>query len=113
MAERPILMSAPMVRATLDDLKTHTRRDITRLTGFGQVTDFGPSDTPGYAWTFRDRQGRLHDISHERLLECCPHGQPGDRLWVRETWMPDPPRDGTWPHVAFDGCKPHDMTLIP
>lgn len=86
MRERPLLYSAPMVRATLDDLKTMTRRGVTRLTGFGQITEFQPSGTPGYVWTFRDREMRWHDISHERLLECCPYGQPGDHLWVREAW---------------------------
>ena len=84
--ERPILFAGAMVRAILALLKRMTRRAVTRLVGFGEITEFDTSDTPGYAWTFRDKAGRLHDINHERLLECCPYGQPGDRLWVRETW---------------------------
>lgn len=83
--ERPILFNAPMVRATLDGSKTQTRRGVTRLAGFGPITEFGPSHTPGYDWRFRDRAMRWHDISHPRLLECCPYGQPGDRLWMRES----------------------------
>src|ERR1700744_2734701 len=85
MRELPILMNGPMVRATLADLKTVTRRLPNMLLGFGQVTEFGASDTNGYEWHFRDRGGRWNDVSHERLLAACPYGQPGDRLWVRET----------------------------
>lgn len=56
--ERPILFSAPMVRAILDGSKTQTRRFVNPqpskyLTGGG----------------------------------CCPYGVPGQKLWVRETWQ--------------------------
>lgn len=85
--ERPLLYSGPMVVAVLRDVdpKTQTRRGVTRLAGFGQITDLGLSDTPGYDWHFRDSAMRWHDITHARLLECCPYGQFKDRLWVRET----------------------------
>jgi len=112
MKERPILYSTPMVVALLREVdpKTQTRRGITRLTGFGQITEFGPSDTPGYDWHFRDRAMRWHDISHARLLECCPYGQTGDRLWVRENGWERPYlsqrdlREGadTWPPYEYD-----------
>lgn len=86
MKERPILFSAPMVRALSQpiDPKDMTRRILHRLLRFGEITEFGISDTPGYDWHFRDREMRWHDISHGRLLEVCPYGRPGDRLWVRE-----------------------------
>lgn len=86
MKERPILFSAPMIRALLDSRKTQTRRIITRLPGFGPITEFGPSDTAGYDWHFRDKAMRWHDIDQARLLQCCPYGQLGDRLWVKETF---------------------------
>jgi hypothetical protein len=86
--ERPMLYAGAMVRALLRDAdpKTMTRREVTRLAGFGIVTEFDRTDTPGYDWHFRDAAMRWHDISHARLMQCCPYGQPGERLWVRETW---------------------------
>ena len=74
--ERPILFSGPMVRALLDGSKTQTRR-IVKL-GMDSCGDpIHPTDP--------------------RLP--CPYGQPGDRLWVKETWRAShffdtvPPRD--------------------
>lgn len=66
--DRPILFSAPMVRAILAGTKTQTRRVF---------------------------KGSLHDLSmwianttnNPNVKVRCPYGQPGDRLWVRETWM--------------------------
>ena len=63
MKERPILFSGPMVRAILDGRKTQTRRPV--------------KPQPFVATT------SMFDISK------CPLGQPGDRLWVRETWRKD------------------------
>ena len=86
--EHPIIFSAPMVRAILAGRKTQTRRVINRLAGFGKITEFGPSDTRGYDWHFRDKRMLWNDILTPRLMECCPLGKPGNRLWVRETWAP-------------------------
>jgi hypothetical protein len=61
MKERPILFSGPMVRAILDGRKTQTRRPVKP-----QPFVATPS---------------MFDLSK------CPIGQPGDRLWVRETWQ--------------------------
>ena len=79
--ERPILMSAPMVRATLDDSKTQTRRAFSpymlRLMecaiGVGECSDF-LSD------------GKLHENDLSYISDFCPYGQIGDRLWVKETY---------------------------
>jgi hypothetical protein len=63
--ERPILFSAPMVRALLDGTKTQTRRIIKPT----QPRDDG-----------RWPAGR-------DPVPDCPYGQTGDRLWVRESWQ--------------------------
>ena len=112
MKERPILFSAPMVRALLDGSKTQTRRGIARLSGFGVITQFDVADTPDYDWHFRNKMRLWNDITHARLLECCPYGSPGDRLWVRETFQgpmwfgDDEPVDSHTPkycHYKADG----------
>lgn len=68
MKEHPVLFSAPMVRAILEGRKTQTRR-AARLNIAGRL-------------------GRLSNQCHPedpRAIAACPYGQPGDRLWVRET----------------------------
>lgn len=59
MKERPILFSAPMVRAILAGTKTQTRRDA--------------------KFIFQSNGDRP-------LLQHCPYGHRGDRLWVREAF---------------------------
>lgn len=92
MRERPIMFNGSMVRAILDGRKTQTRRAV-------KLAEFGPSDTPGYHWHYRNRRGCWNDIRCEGApVQLCPYGQPGDRLWVRETWATteqagDPPDD--------------------
>lgn len=68
--ERPILFSAPMVNAILAGDKTQTRR-IAKLNASGRVA------FAGREWHCDDQNASL----------ACPYGQPGDRLWVRETWQ--------------------------
>lgn len=96
--ERPILFSAEMVRAILDGRKTQTRRKVK-----------GRFEQNGERWTHwrgnkGDTNARLEvrsnaetgeEISREETHlpfaewapTLAPHGQPGDRLWVRETWQ--------------------------
>ena len=73
MKARPILMSAPMVRALLDGRKTQTRRVIAQrsLDNSFCVIKSATSDAQQLVW---------------RGAVPCPYGQPGDLLWVRETW---------------------------
>ena len=86
MKERPIIFSAPMVRAILEGRKTVTRRVVK------------PQPSPGHEWagwcvssTTKADEGKAvwavgrspYLIDAHRVR--CPYGQPGDRLWVRET----------------------------
>lgn len=100
---RPILFTAPMVRAILEGRKIQTRRIVDHVSKYGRITEFKSSDTQGYDWTFRDKRMRWNDLSNDNLLKSCPHGQPGDRLWVRENW-----RIGAWnennSEIALDYC---------
>jgi hypothetical protein len=97
MKDRPILMSAPMVRATLAGVKTMTRRVITPQP---------PADGSAKAWTWaidsdapRPALG-WRDDAIGACAAVCPHGRPGDLLWVRETWgIAGQFRDG--PEIAY------------
>jgi len=83
MKERPILFSAPMVRAILAGTKTETRRPVTWH--FDEITDDGDPHGPyvdGWPW----REGP----DGEDVWAPPRFGVPGDRLWVRETWCTEP-----------------------
>lgn len=68
MKERPILFSGPMVRALLEGRKTQTRR-VVKYKNIRQTPPMGKMFSGGFEGD-----------------SICPYGQPGDRLYVRETW---------------------------
>ncbi|WP_413791810.1 MULTISPECIES: hypothetical protein [unclassified Pseudomonas] len=96
--ERPILFSAPMVRAILDGRKTVTRRAVK---GFQIPTEdkaipvgdrqrwsaIGQRD-PRYGFcVFGSTEAECAKELEEYAP--CPYGRRGDRLWVREAWVVD------------------------
>ena len=86
MKERPILMNRAMVRATLAGTKSQTRRVMSTQLVYGDVCGIFPSwYLPNKAGT----GGTLYPNGKEVILAKCPYGEPGDRLWVRETWRTD------------------------
>lgn len=99
--ERPILFSAPMVRAILDGRKTVTRRPIKpSMRGFDVSFELHQQDDGSWRpmHTFdescMDDQGTEHPV-------VCPFGKPGDRLWVREAWAAD---------AQVDSIAPRDLS---
>lgn len=101
MNELPILFNAPMVRAILDGRKTQTRR-IVKAKHLPFVENLLVNFLDG-KWNQRP----------------LPYGKPGERLWVRETWMEagdyNPPK---YLYRASDWrsqCREHrfDMETVP
>ena len=80
--ERPILFSAPMVRALLDSSKTQTRR-VVKPGNLGLPGTPLRQPTPNWNAAFYG-PGIWSDDAD--FASRCPYGQPGDRLWVREAW---------------------------
>lgn len=75
MKERPIIFNDEMVRAILDGRKTQTRRliKLDHERGFQNPV-------------IRGKNGAVSSVSCRLAPTLCPLGQPGDRLWLRETW---------------------------
>ena len=90
--EKPIIFSTPMVKAILAGKKSITRRVIKKKyentdiewftnkygTRLVEMQNDAPSgvNSEGKKWT---------QLKGCREIK-CPYGQPGDILWVRETW---------------------------
>ena len=92
--ERPILFSAPMVKAILAGEKTQTRRVMSPQPVRSLPHTRAMRNTPNWTvhhpmgWRWRnsfvaDDAGGLPALKHS-----CPYGVPSQRLWVRETWSP-------------------------
>jgi hypothetical protein len=72
--ERPILFKTEMVKAILEGKKTQTRRVVkSQPKAVGKFIENG-------IYTYGNHGDEPDDFV------TCPYGQPGDRLWVRETW---------------------------
>lgn len=77
-----MLFSAEMVRAILEGKKTQTRRPIaTAKNSYTQRKYYGAH--PGGGWFGTDS---LDVPFVDKKGFPCPFGQPGDEIWVRETW---------------------------
>lgn len=81
--ECPMRFNGPMVRALLAGRKTQTRRIVKDLPDW-EITEicYDAGGTGKWMPNGPSPSGRGMAAGHWRL---CPYGQPGDRIWVRET----------------------------
>lgn len=95
MKSSPMLFNGPMVCGLLDDSKTQTRRIVKPRADkdMGKRCMLQPHELAGEVNSGNYRNN--------------PYGQPGDQLWVRETWNwfdPDSiPTDRAGPRAIFTG----------
>ena len=85
MKETGMLFTSPWVWAILEGRKTQTRRVAKPV----KHPDLGNLYTPGALL-------REHEPQHV-INRACPYGQPGDRIYVRETFSQHP----EWGQLAF------------
>lgn len=78
--ERPIIFSAPMVRAILEGRKTQTRRVLNPQPLFLTSRKRRVYADCDFKKSWEDAPGSGEGLSD------CQFGKPGDRLWVRETF---------------------------
>ncbi len=91
MTERPMIFTADSVRAIGDGRKTQTRRVM--------------KTQPEHIIKHREN---IAVVDGRKIY--CPYGQPGDRLWVRETWYQIHNKDFTTGQVIYkaDGWESED-----
>lgn len=83
--ERPILFSGAMVRALLAGSKTQTRRVVKPqpANGLSNINGNFVLHSTIVDGVHKADPGAKNIYGHVR----CPYGQPGERLWVRETFL--------------------------
>lgn len=119
MKERPILFSAPMVRAILAGAKTQTRR-VVKQHVYGNGFHFDGREILCHN-DYLPPSAMLMDVKHGKIeyttsnLEGweteCPYGQPGDRLWVRETWRQAYPKTEYSQGVVYRADAPRALGM--
>jgi hypothetical protein len=87
---RPILFSAPMVRALLEGRKTQTRRAV----------------------KVRAKFAAPNEESKATAKVPCPYGKPGDRLWVRESFQPLLAEDVEWKDADYETGEGYAVNYV-
>ena len=109
MADRPIIFSAPMVRALMDGRKTQTRRMIKAAPPEATSAGTTYSSLTGHSNVWTWLSGDPRDCETWEVLDDfrLPYA-PGDRLYVKEAFRGDvgydktPPREWSqWP-VSYE-----------
>ncbi|WLG14601.1 hypothetical protein Q6344_04510 [Psychrobacter cibarius] len=117
--ERPVIFSAQEVNAVLVGHKTQ-HRVIVENPSNGFEFDFNLSGltTPAIGYMnnkfglLTKREIHPNSNKFERGITPCPLGKVGDRLWVQEDFIPDPPaghdawedEDSVTNYFQWDGC---------
>ena len=101
MKARPILFSGPMIRALLAGTKTQTRRVVKPQPYVANVID-GTT-----YWNVSGQVGGRIMLGQD-FIASCPYGQPGDLLWVRETFRIGNDVGENWD----DSSEPGDLHVI-
>lgn len=81
MKEKPIIFSTEMVKAILEGRKTQTRRPIKPQPP--ENCDYPLFDDSGYGFFYDGLDDEVFPTGDNGI---CSRYQPGDRLWVKETW---------------------------
>lgn len=123
MTDRPILFSAPMVKALLAGRKTQMRRILTPentlfngrpWTAWSKGAtwnwrqawiDPGPSPAGNTGPYLKLPYGGSDPDWKRTIHRIYPKNQIGDRLWVRETWCRDFANSGAFLYRATDQCE--------
>ena len=103
MTERGMIFNGEMVLAILDGRKTQTRREVklnldiaSLATTYDWATSLAANHYQGLTEEqIQQKAESLRGVIHPVILGngqmvsiICPHGKPGDRIWVRETFCP-------------------------
>jgi hypothetical protein len=140
MSEKPILFTGEMVRAILEGRKTETRRVVkpqpredehgvhfpwATFYNTGHVHTWDRNGAGGENWQALEHPSEnkyAEALKRTQYKNASPYGQPGDRLWVRETWATHqildalPPRESRrstfWYHTCPDRrtARPYSRT---
>lgn len=102
MKERPILMSGPNIQPILEGRKTQTRRIVKPQPDL--VCEEGKHTK--YSWRGGFYALRMYP-ANSMMLDHCPYGQPGDRLWVRETWACRGKHTDSYSPLEISGNRSH------
>lgn len=127
MEERPILLNEEMVKAVLEDRKTHTRRPIKINPQEERSIDIGNGEVLNLPRLEKPERINFNEYTGEweaiwpypgtfgaRQIIKCPYGKVGSKLWVRETWceVTGPPLENKRDGICYKASCDKDQLKI-
>jgi len=103
MKERPIIFSAPMIRAIQDGRKTQTRRIVKPQPEGHRINVEVCGDQLMVCFNEHEKGEPCEYAPFAR----CPYGQPGELLWVRENGWERPHRTAKMMREGANTWKPY------